>query len=462
MTLKKGQELELEVTNMAFGGKGLSRVNGLAVFVDQAVSGDRVLVRIVKKKKNFAEARMLELREPSPFRVPAPCPYSGICGGCKWQFINYARQLIFKRQQVCDALEHIGLIHDVPVRDTISTDQVFGYRNKMEFSCAERRWLLPEQMGRDDVDRGMALGLHVPGTFYKVLDIDACLLQPDLGNAILTDVRRYIKASPLPVYGLRSHEGFWRFLVLRHSVACDQWMVNLVTAGAEREALQPLADELIGNYPQVVSVVNNITASKSGVAIGESEIVLAGAAVITECIGEYAFEISANSFFQTNTSGALRLYEIAAQYAGLTGKESVVDLYCGAGSIAIYLSKMARQVIGMEIVTTAVDDAERNCRRNGIDNCRFVAGDIRYTLPRLGIRPDVMIIDPPRAGMHKDVVKEVLALGPAKIVYLSCNPATLARDIALLKEAYQVVEVQPVDMFAHTFHIEAVAKLVKQ
>ena len=462
MKIKKGQIFELEITQIAFGGKGLARVEGMAVFVDQAVPGDRIIARIVKKKKSYAEARVIERIETSPLRVAAPCPYSGICGGCKWQFLGYDQQLAYKQQHVQETLEHIGLIKNIEVHPTIASDLIFGYRNKMEFSCADRRWLLPEEMGRDDVDTGMALGLHVPGTFFKVLDIQACLLQPKLGNEILSDVRRYIKNSPLPVYGLHSHKGFWRFLMLRHSVAMDQWMVNIVTASKVIEQVQPLADQLTHKYKNVVSVVNNITASKAGVAFGESEVSLGGDGVITERIGEYEFEISANSFFQTNTLGAQQLYDVAAQYAQLSGVEVVVDLYCGAGSIAIYVAKMAKEVIGMEIAESAVEDAERNCRRNRINNCRFIGGDIRFTLPQLEVRPDVMIIDPPRAGMHKEVVKEVLALAPKRIVYVSCNPATMARDIALLKDLYDVVEVQPVDMFPHTFHIESVAKLVRR
>jgi 23S rRNA (uracil1939-C5)-methyltransferase len=462
MSVKKGQILELDVDQIAFGGRGICRVDGMAVFVDQAVPGDRVTARIYKKKKSYAEARVIEMIEPSAHRVEAPCPYSGICGGCKWQFLDYERQLIYKRQHVQEALAHIGGIHDVRVHPTIASDRIFGYRNKMEFSCAERRWLLPEEMGRDDVDTGMALGLHVPGTFYKVLDIEACLLQPDLGNAILSDVRQYIRNSPLPVYGLRSHEGFWRFLVLRHSAALDQWMVNIVTASENAAQVQPLADQLFQKYDRVVSVVNNITARKSGVAVGEREIRLCGQAVIVDQIGDCAFELSANSFFQTNTLGARRLYDTAKEYAGLTGAERVVDLYCGAGTIAIYLADGAREVIGLELVESAVADARRNGLRNGVENCRFMAGDIRDTLARVDVPPEVMIIDPPRAGMHQDVVAQVLAMAPERIVYVSCNPATLARDIALLKEAYQVIEVQPVDMFPHTFHIESVAKLVKR
>jgi 23S rRNA (uracil1939-C5)-methyltransferase len=444
---------------LAFGGKGVARVDGMAVFVDRTVPQDRVLARIVKKKKKYAEARVIDLIEASPMRVPAPCSYYGICGGCKWQFLEYRRQLRFKQQQVEESLAHIGQIREVAVHPTIGSQRIFGYRNKMEFSCAARRWLLPEELGREDVDAGMALGLHVPGTYFKVLDIDACLLQPDLGNRLLADVRQAIQSSSRPVYDLKTHRGFWRFLVLRHSVAYDQWMVNIVTASEDRQMLKPLADRLMQDHSQVVSVVNNVTARKAGVAIGEHEIGLAGESVLRDRIGAFEFELSANSFFQTNTLGAKRLYDTVAAYAGLTGSEHVVDLYCGAGTIAIYLAAMAGSVTGLEMAQPAVDDARRNCRRNNIDNCRFIAGDVRKTLPQLERRPEVMVIDPPRAGMHPDVVRHVLTLEPQRIVYVSCNPATMARDIGLIKERYRILEVQPVDMFPHTYHIEAVARL---
>jgi len=449
----------LKVSQIAFGGRGLARLEGLAVFVNGAIAGDRVLARIVKKKKSYAEARMVRLISPSPFRVDPPCTYAGYCGGCAWQHMDYAQQLHFKQQHVLEAFAHIALIPDVAVKPTAGADRIFGYRNKMEFSCAERRWLMPDELGRDDIDAGMALGLHVPGTFHKVLDIEACLLQPDLGNRILCDVRDYIKASALPVYGLKSHEGFWRFLVLRHSTAFDEWMVNIVTAFEARDQVQPLADLLAQRYPNVISVVNNVSGRKAGVAVGEYELLLKGRPTILERIRDFEFELSANSFFQTNTAGAGLLYDTVRRYASLAGNETVLDLYCGTGTIAIYLAQEAREMIGMEVVESAVADARRNCRRNGIDNCRFVAGDIRQTLPALGVRPDVMIIDPPRAGMHADVLQEVMTLGPRRMVYVSCNPATLARDMLQLKEAYRLIEVQPVDMFPHTFHIEAVAAL---
>ena len=461
MKIKKGLQAQVEITDIAFGGRGLVRLDGMAVFVDQTVPGDHVIIRIFRKKKNYAEARVIDLIQSSPFRIIAPCEYSGFCGGCKWQFIKYEQQLLYKRQHVLDSLEHIGGIRDVTVHATIPSKLIFGYRNKMEFSCSDRRWLLPHELDRVDVDMGFALGLHVPGTFHKVIDTRECLLQPDLGNQLMDEVRTFIRSSDKPVYGLRSQIGFWRFLVLRHSVAHDQWMVNIVTAEDGRETVQPLADGLMDRYPKVVSIINNITSSKAGVAVGDVEHTLAGSDIIADKISGFEFEISANSFFQTNTRGAVPLFKTVEKYAGLNGTETVLDLYSGTGTIPILLSEHSKAVTGIEIIESAVADAEKNCRKNGISNCRFIMGDIRNCLSQITQRPDVLIIDPPRAGMHKDVVKQVLELGPGRMVYVSCNPATMARDLQLMQESYRLEEVQPVDMFPHTYHVEAVAKLIK-
>ncbi len=461
MKIKKGQLIELNISGIAYGGKGLSQIDGLVVFVDNSVPLDRVVARVIKRKKQYAEARVETLLEPSPFRISPPCIYSGFCGGCKWQALSYEKQLVYKRQHVVESLEHIGLIQNVLVHPTIPSPLKFGYRNKMEFSCSDRRWLLPDEMGLENVDSSFAIGLHVPGTYYKVLDIKECLLQPDLGNHILNDVRNFLKSSDAPVYGLKNHAGYWRFLMLRHSAAYDQWMVNLITATENREIVQPLAEKLTDKYPQIVSIVNNITSRKAGIAVGEYEIPLAGLSCIKDKIGSYEFEISANSFFQTNTLGAEHLYDTVKRYAALSGRETVVDLYCGTGAIAIHLAEYAKNVIGMEIAESAVIDAENNCRINRVSNCRFILGDIKESFLKVEIRPDVMIIDPPRAGMHKDVVKKVINMLPEKLVYVSCNPASMARDVSMLKDSYKVLEVQPVDMFPHTYHIESVARLEK-
>jgi 23S rRNA (uracil1939-C5)-methyltransferase len=459
MNIKKGQLFKLDISGIAFGGKGIAKINGLTVFVEKTVPMDHVIARIVKKKKQYAEALIETLITPSPYRISAKCVYSGFCGGCKWQFLQYDKQLEYKQQHVLESIERIGQIHGVPVHPTIPSPKIFEYRNKMEFSCSDRRWLLPDEMDRSDIDKNFALGLHVPGTFYKVLDTRECLLQPELGNRILDDVRKFIRTSGVPVYGLSSHIGFWRFLMLRHSEAYNQWMVNIITAKEDRKIVQPLADQLVNTYPQIISVVNNITSRKAGVAIGEYEILLSGKPCIRDKIGEFEFEISANSFFQTNSHGALRLYETIKKFADLSERETVVDLYCGTGAIAIYISRTAKTVIGIEIAESAINDATNNCRINGISNCRFILGDIKDKLAELTVSPDVMVIDPPRAGMHKDVVHKIIELTPARLVYVSCNPATMARDLGLLKERYRVIEVQPVDMFPHTYHIESVARL---
>ena len=459
MSVKKGQELELLVERMAHGRFGVARSDGFVVFVRDAAPGDRVRARVFRKKKGYAEAGLVELLSPSPDRIDPPCPYSGICGGCQWQHVAYPRQLDYKRDHVRDAVERIGGLEGVPVHETIPSNREFGYRNKMEFSFSDRRWLLPEEMGREDVERGFALGLHVPGTFNKIIDVEACLLQAPRGNELMGAVRERVRRSGLPVYGIKSHEGFWRFLTLRHSVARDEWLVNLVTAEDRPDALEPMARELRERFPGVRTVVHNVNTRKAAIAVGEREHVLAGDGILEDRLGPYTFRISANSFFQTNTRGAESLYEVVGDYAALDGTETVLDLYSGTGTISILLSDRAERVIGVEVVESAVADAERNCAENGVRNCRFVAGDVRGTLAGLDVQADVLVIDPPRAGMHRDVLAEVLERRCPRVVYVSCNPATLARDLAEMREVYDVREIQPVDLFPHTYHVEAVARL---
>ncbi|MGD2185415.1 MAG: 23S rRNA (uracil(1939)-C(5))-methyltransferase RlmD, partial [Desulfobacterales bacterium] len=394
MTVKKGQQIEVEISDIAFGGKGLTRLNGMAVFVDQAVPGDVALIRIIRKKKHYAEARIMDLIKASPHRIHPPCVYSGFCGGCKWQFLKYEVQLKYKRQHVRESLQHIGQIKGVRVHPTIPSPLAFGYRNKMEFSCTDNRWLTPDEMKQPQIQKGFGIGLHVPGTFFKVFDTKTCLLQPHLGNHVLGDVRKFIKSSGLPVYGLRSHQGFWRFVMLRHSVAYDQWMVNLITASDKHQALLPLARLLMQEYPQVIAVINNVTARKAAVAIGEFELTLDGDASIVDKIGSFEFEISANSFFQTNTLAAAQLYDTVKTYADLNGSETILDLYSGTGTIAILLSATARKIVGIEIAESAVTDAKINCRKNHVKNCHFLTGDIGAILSTISDRPDVLIIDP--------------------------------------------------------------------
>ncbi|MCU0595453.1 MAG: 23S rRNA (uracil(1939)-C(5))-methyltransferase RlmD [Desulfobacterota bacterium] len=492
--MRKGDTIELQIDRMAFGGQGIARLDGRVIFVKGAVPGDRARALILRNKKAYAEAKIQELLVPSSDRIEAPCPYFGFCGGCQWQHVKYERQLEFKRGHVEEALSHIGSLSGIEVLDPIPSEKKFGYRNKMEFSFSDRPWLpnpplskagceeigstdphvIPVKAGnRSDVKTairpplhgqrgGFALGLHVPGTFDKIIDVEACLLQQERGNEILREVKRFARESGLRPYGIKSHEGFWRFLTLRHSSYHDEWMVNLVTSENRAKALAPLAQDLTTRFPNVKTVLNNITSRKASIAVGEKEEVLAGAGTIQDRIGSSVFQISANSFFQTNTLGAERLYGKVVEFAELAGRETVLDLYSGTGTIPIFLARSAKRVIGMEIAESAVADARRNCEANGIDNCDFILGDIRENLSLVRIHPEVMVIDPPRAGMHQDVLSRVLEIGAKRIVYVSCNPATLARDLGLMQEHYHTLEIQPVDMFPHTYHVESVAKLEKK
>ena len=459
MTLRKKDIIELEIEKIAYGGRGIGRADGFVVFVRGAIPGDRITARVYKKKKDYAEAYLIDLLERSPDRVAPACPYSGYCGGCQLQNVRYAAQLSYKREHIKEALERIGGLENIRVHNVIPSDDQFGYRNKMEFSFSDRRWLLPDELGTRDTEDNFALGLHIPGAFQKVLDIDACLLQKEGGNNILREVKKFARHSGIPVYNLKTHIGIWRFLTIRYSRALARYMVNIVTSEDVSGSISPLIDTLDRRFKDVVTVVNNITIKKAAVAVGEKQIVLKGDGHIEDKIGPFTFQISANSFFQTNTRAAEKLYQKAAEFADLKGNETVLDLYSGTGTLPVFLSGRSKEITGMEISTSAILDAQKNCRANGVDNCRFVLGDIREQLSSMTVAPDVIIIDPPRAGMHQDVLNQVLTLSAKTIVYISCNPATLARDIGMMAQAYEVVEIQPVDMFPHTYHVEAVAKL---
>jgi 23S rRNA (uracil1939-C5)-methyltransferase len=358
-----------------------------------------------------------------------------------------------------DSISQIGNLHEAKINEVIPSQSRFAYRNKMEFSFCDRRWLLPEEMERKSSEGEFALGLHVPGTFYKVIDVENCLLQHDTGNRLLRAVKQYAKNSGLPAYGLKTHKGFWRFLSLRYSVSDDEWMVNIVTSENRPEIVNPLVSHLERNFNKIGTIVNNITSRKASISTGEKEFVLTGKGFINDKIGDFRFQISSNSFFQTNTPAAQNLFETVSRFAGLTGAESVLDLYSGTGTIPIFLSKMAKNISGIEISESAVMDARKNCEQNNVSNCHFICGDMREALTRIEKRPDLIIVDPPRAGMHKDVLSRVLEMKPERIVYVSCNPTTMARDISLMAPEYALSEIQPVDMFPHTYHIESVSKL---
>ncbi|TFH02871.1 MAG: 23S rRNA (uracil(1939)-C(5))-methyltransferase RlmD [Calditrichales bacterium] len=457
--VKKKEILELRIEKLAFGGKGIGKIADYVIFVKEAIPGDLVQAQIFKRKSNFAEARLLKVIEPSPLRQEAPCPYFGWCGGCTWQNLSYKEQLRIKKEQVDESIRHLAGQEAVQVRDTLPSLNIWGYRNKMEFSFSDRRWLLPEELNNPLIKNDFALGLHIPGTFDKILDINACMLQSESANQILRIVNEYCREKELPAYGIRSHEGFMRFLVIRQSHANSGIMVNLVTASREPELLKPLAEILLKNVPEIVSISNIINLQKAQVAFGEEEILLAGQSFITDKIGEYEFKISANSFFQTNTVQAEQLYAVVLEYAGLTGNEVVWDLYAGTGTISLFLARKAKIVYALELIDSAVNDGKKNALEHKAENIRFIAGDLLHNLKGISAKADVIVVDPPRSGMHPKVSEFLADSEAERIIYVSCNPTTMARDIQILSRTFRAVKVQPVDMFPHTYHIESVCLL---
>jgi 23S rRNA (uracil1939-C5)-methyltransferase len=463
--MKRGEETVLTLESFAFEGKSVARLDGLVVFVVGAVPGDTARVQVTKVKKNFCEARALEVLAPSPLRTAPRCRYFGVCGGCRWQNVRYQAQLDFKRQHVVDALERIGGFRGVTVNPTLGAEEDIFYRNKMEFSFGQR-WLTKEEMEtkKQDVSH-FALGLHVPDRFDRVLDLEECWLQSETSPRIVNAVRQFCLDRRLSVFSTATHTGYLRNLVIREGKRTGELMVNLVTRDDRPEVMQELRDALLALLPGMTTLCNNITERKSQVAVGDREVVYHGPGSITERIGKRTYRISANSFFQTNTLQAERLYDTALRMARLQTREVVYDLYSGTGTIALHVADDAARVIGIESVPAAVEDARSNAAANGVENCTFVLGDLKETLTKrtemlapFGA-PDVVIVDPPRAGMHEDVVRRVVGLRPERIIYVSCNPTTQARDLKLMGDQYTIREVQPVDMFPHTFHVENVVLL---
>jgi 23S rRNA (uracil1939-C5)-methyltransferase len=466
--MKPGDELTLTLDDFAFEGKSVARLNGLVIFVTGAVPGDVARVRLTRIKKNFHEAEVLEIIAPSTLRIGPRCRHFGVCGGCKWQHVRYDAQLTFKRQHVIDALERIGGFRGIVVNPTLGCDDPYFYRNKMEFSFGQR-WLSREELAVQKESgtktASFALGLHVPQWFDRIVDLDECWLQSELSFRIVNGVRRFALEEGLSVYSTFAHEGFLRNLVIRQSKRTGDVMVNIVTFDSRPAIMTALTHRLVMDFPEITTVCNNITDRKSLVAIGDEERVYHGQGYITERIGERTYKISANSFFQTNTSQAERLYNTARNMAQFTPADVVFDLYSGTGTIALHIADLVRWVVCVESVSAAVEDAHRNAADNGVENCRFLLGDLRdilltqkQVLGEFG-KPNVMIIDPPRAGMHADVVRSVMEISPQRIIYISCNPTTQARDLKMLAEQYRVGDVQPVDMFPHTYHIENVVAL---
>lgn len=470
---RKKKELPLlekvTITDVAAEGKAVAKVNELVIFVPYVVPGDVVDLQVKRKKNHYAEAVAVKFHEKSPLRTEPFCSHFGVCGGCKWQCLSYEEQLKYKQKQVFDNLTRIGKVELPEFRPILGSEKTRFYRNKLEFTFSNKRWLTEEEVKQDvKYDQMNAVGFHIPGAFDKVLAIDKCWLQDDISNQIRNAVRDYAYAHDFPFFDLRTQEGLLRNIMIRTS-STGELMVVLqckVTDDEDRRKMEEILQFMADSFPQITSlmyVINN----KCNDTIGDLDVeVFKGNDHIFEEMEGLRFKVGPKSFYQTNSEQAYNLYKVAHEFAGLTGNELVYDLYTGTGTIANFVARQARKVVGIEYVPEAIEDAKVNSALNGIDNTLFYAGDMKDILTNDFIaehgRPDVIITDPPRAGMHNDVIDVILAAEPKRIVYVSCNPATQARDLQLLDGKYKVTAVQPVDMFPHTHHVENVVQLERR
>ena len=447
----------------------MAKVNELVIFVPYVVPGDVVDLQVKRKKNHYAEAVAVKFHEKSPLRTEPFCSHFGVCGGCKWQCLSYEEQLKYKQKQVFDNLTRIGKVELPEFRPILGSEKTRFYRNKLEFTFSNKRWLTEEEVKQDvKYDQMNAVGFHIPGAFDKVLAIDKCWLQDDISNQIRNAVRDYAYAHDFPFFDLRTQEGLLRNIMIRTS-STGELMVVLqckVTDDEGRRKMEEILQFMADSFPQITSlmyVINN----KCNDTIGDLDVeVFKGNDHIFEEMEGLRFKVGPKSFYQTNSEQAYNLYKVAREFAGLTGNELVYDLYTGTGTIANFVARQARKVVGIEYVPEAIEDAKVNSALNGIDNTLFYAGDMKDILTNDFIaehgRPDVIITDPPRAGMHNDVIDVILTAEPKRIVYVSCNPATQARDLQLLDGKYKVTAVQPVDMFPHTHHVENVVQLERR
>jgi 23S rRNA (uracil1939-C5)-methyltransferase len=461
---KKKSISDLLITGIADKGKAVGRTeSGEVVFVDNAVPGDIVDVLVFRKKKSLSQAAVTAYKKYSQDRVQAPCIHFGICGGCKWQHLSYESQLKHKQQTVKDSIRRIAKLVDDIVQPIIGCDNNLLYRNKLEYSFSTKRWITHEEASSGDIlDHRGALGFHRAGFFDKIVEINQCLLQDDLTNQIRNYVRGYVLSHSYTFYDIKAHQGLMRNMIIRNTTD-DQWMVIMIFGQNDMDKIMALLASLKSDFPQISSL-NYVINEKMNDTIFDLEVInYAGAPYIVQALGLVKYRIGQKSFFQTNPTQAVKLFEVAARYAELTLDDNVYDLYTGLGSIALYISGRVRHVTGIEEIPEAIADANLNMAFNGIKNACFYTGDVKVLLNDDFVekhgKADVIITDPPRAGMHEDVINTLLALKVPRLVYISCNPATQARDLALLSDIYEVLEVQPVDMFPHTHHIESVAKL---
>lgn len=456
----------VEITGVAAEGKSIARVDDMVVFIPYGAPGDVVNIKLDKKKRSYAEAHIVDMVKPSPDRVTPACEHFGVCGGCKWQHIPYESQLRYKRDQVVDALTRIAKVEIPEVNPTLGSKETFCYRNKLEYTFSCKCWITFEDLrsGREIADRN-ALGFHIPGAFDKVLDIKKCWLQDDLSNRIRLFVRQYALAKGYEFYDIKAQQGLMRTLMVRIA-STGEVMLIVVFARPEQEKIDDLMGAIAAEFPEITSLLYVVNQKVNDTIADQEVITYRGRDYINEEMEGLQFRIGPKSFYQTNSLQAYELYKVARRMACLKPDDLVYDLYTGTGTIANFVARQVKKVVGIEYVPEAIADARLNSEVNGIDNTIFFAGDMKDVLTDGFIaehgRPDVMIIDPPRAGMHEDVVNVILNARPERIVYVSCNPATQARDLALMDEFYRVEEVQPVDMFPHTHHVENVVRMTRR
>lgn len=467
---KKRKQLPLlekvPVTGVAAEGKAIARVDGMTVFVPYAVPGDVADIQITKKKSNYAEGKVTRFELFSENRADPFCEHFGTCGGCKWQILPYGEQLKYKQKQVEDNLTRIGKVELPEISPILGAPETTFYRNKLEFTFSDKRWLTEKEISSGSEPRQMdALGFHIPGMFDKVLDINKCWLQDDLSNQIRNAARDFCLKNKFSFFDLRNQSGLMRTLILRNT-SVGEWMVIVVFYEDDAEKREMLLNFLAGKFPQITSLLYIINRKANDTITDQEVICWKGREYIVEEMEGLQFKIGPKSFYQTNSRQAYSLYKVAREFAGLSGSERVYDLYTGTGTIANFVARNAGKVIGIEFVEEAIEDARKNSRNNNIENTSFFAGDMRKILTvdfiREHGRPDVIITDPPRAGMHDDVIGAILFAEPQRIVYVSCNPATQARDLNLLDSKYRVARVQPVDMFPQTHHVENVVLLERR
>jgi 23S rRNA (uracil1939-C5)-methyltransferase len=463
-SVTKGQVIELRVDSAGYQGLAVTRFDGFVVFVKNGVPGDRVRARVTVKRRNYAEAIVEEVIQESPHRAIPRCKYFGVCGGCTWQNMVYAQQLAFKCQQVQEIFQHLGGLGSLEVRPTLPSPDPYCYRNKMEFTFGTSRWLTRQEIrSGKEVLKDFALGLHVPKRWDKILDLDVCYLQSPRSAEIVNEVRSISLENSWSAYDSRKHEGYLRNLVIRTGHHTGETMVNIITSRSEPKRMRLITEVLGKTFTDITTIVNIVNPTRSPASSGMEEIVYRGEGEITDRIGELVFRIAPSTFFQPNTAQAECLYTVVKEFAGLHGNETVYDLYSGIGSLALFLSDQVTKVVAVENQETAVRDAARNSALNKITNCFFCHGEVQEALSSRFVteqgKPHVVVADPPRAGMHKDVCRALLNLAPRRIVYVSCNPATQARDLKILCQGYEIESVQPVDMFPQTYHIENVVEL---